>query len=165
MRYLYFILLFLGAILLQTSFYNPLSWNGIRPDFILILVIYMSLFAPAFWGVWGGFWGGLLEDILSGGIFGSAILSKTLSGYGTALLGDKVVLDNPLVQALLVFVVSLFELTLRFLVLKFLDVIRLGAEVFPDLILPQAMMTTLFASPFFWLLRRTQRRWEKKGLL
>jgi len=151
----------LGVFLLQTTPYNPFVWHGVKPDFFLLLIIYLNLFVPASSSAWSGFSGGLLEDLLSGGPLGNATLSKTLSGYGVSLLGNKVVLDNPLVQALLVLIVSLIEASLRLSVLNFFGAVHLGVGAFSEVILPQALLTTLLAPPFFWLLRQGQRRWVR----
>ncbi len=159
MHYLYLAGLVSGVALLQTTPYNPFVWNGVKPDFFLLLIIYLNLFVPASFSAWSGFSGGLLEDLLSGGPLGSATLSKTLSGYGVSLLGNKVVLDNPLVQALLVLIVSLLEASLRFSVLNFFAAVQLGVGAFPGVILSQVLLTTLLAQPFFWLLRQGQQRW------
>ena len=162
-RYLCLAGLFLAVAMLQTSRYLPLSPGAVRPDFFLLLVIYLNLFVYDVADAWSGFAAGLLEDLLSGGAFGAAMFSKTLSGYGVSLLGNMVVLDNPLVQALLVFVVGLAEGGVRFLLLDFLGIVHLELGAAFSLIFSQSLLTTLLALPFFWLLRRGQRFWAPES--
>lgn len=161
MGYLFLVFVFALVTILQTSLYKPISWNGIKPDFFLLVIIYLNLFPSDYRGDWSGFGAGLIEDILSGGPLGSATLSKTLSAYGAFLMGKQVVLDNPFVQLVIVFIVSLLEGFIRFLVLDYLRFVDIGISVFPEIILPQAFITTLTALPFFWLLGYGQRRFLK----
>ncbi len=158
MYYLYLFGFFLGITIVQTSLFTPVSWAGVRPDFFLLLVIYSNLYSSGSKGLWSGFLGGLLEDILSGGVLGAATVSKTFSGCGTLVLGNKVVLDNPLVQMLLVLVVSLCEATLH---LALNRNISMELTTFWSFILPQALITALVAAPFFWLMDRGWRCFSK----
>jgi rod shape-determining protein MreD len=80
-EYLFPFLLFIPAALLQFTFAPLISFNHIAPDFILILLVFYTIQMDQFKGALYGFAFGFMIDIISGGIFGSAMFSKTLSGF------------------------------------------------------------------------------------
>lgn len=72
----------LAVLLLQMSLSDLLTIRGLRPDFILIYVVYVSLKWGSLTGVIAGFSMGLMEDALSAGsLMGLAPLTKSLTGF------------------------------------------------------------------------------------
>ena len=79
-----FKLLFFGIaiLLLQIVLSEFLSINGIRPDFILIYLVYVSVRLGSFSGLIFGFIIGLLSDSFGvGSTFGLSSLTYTITGY------------------------------------------------------------------------------------
>ena len=77
-------LIILGIQILLSDF---LSLNGIRPDFILIFLLYVSVRHGSFIGILLGFTLGLSADLLGVGTsFGLSPLTYTLTGYILGLL-------------------------------------------------------------------------------
>ncbi|MDP2301573.1 MAG: rod shape-determining protein MreD [Ignavibacteria bacterium] len=75
-------LIFFFPILLLQIFFVPLiSIEGIAPDLILMLLVFYTLKNGQFYGTIFGFVCGLFFDFISGGILGSMMFSKTLSGF------------------------------------------------------------------------------------
>lgn len=75
-----FVVAFLGIVLRDTVF-NGLSVAGGKPDFVLIMVVYFSIFRGS---VQGGFLGaafGLLEDLMTGRFIGINAICKGLIGF------------------------------------------------------------------------------------
>ncbi|MCU7494220.1 MAG: rod shape-determining protein MreD [Ignavibacteria bacterium] len=85
MRADYFIaiLLMIPLTILQLTVIPFLSYNQIAPDLLLILLVYYTLKMGQMHGTILGFIFGLFFDLVSGGILGSAMFSKTLSGFLT----------------------------------------------------------------------------------
>ncbi|MEE9166083.1 MAG: rod shape-determining protein MreD [Candidatus Neomarinimicrobiota bacterium] len=72
----------LGVFLTQLFLSELMTIRGIRPDFLLIFVMYMAMQKGSPTGVVTGFVIGFLEDLLSAGsLFGLASLTKSLSGF------------------------------------------------------------------------------------
>lgn len=70
------------AILLQFVLSNPLSIRLIRPDFILIFILYIAVWEGRFWGVIVGFVFGLLVDFSGvGSYFGLSSLTYSIFSY------------------------------------------------------------------------------------
>ncbi len=66
---------------IQLSVIPLISIGSIVPDLIIILVVSFSLRYGQFYGTIFGAFSGLLLDIVSGGILGSAMFAKTISGF------------------------------------------------------------------------------------
>jgi rod shape-determining protein MreD len=70
------------VLLFQAILSEFLSLNGVRPDFILIFILYISVNIGSFHGVLSGFLLGVLSDFLGiGSAFGISPLTYTLTGY------------------------------------------------------------------------------------
>ncbi|MBI5787817.1 MAG: rod shape-determining protein MreD [Candidatus Schekmanbacteria bacterium] len=152
-RVFLFMGIFAAAALWQTSIFNPLKIWHIVPDLFLIIVVYFNLFGLNSQGMWCALGAGLLEDTLSGSPLGQAALSKVLAACATILLGNQMVPDNPVVQSLLVFTISILESTFRlFLIVNFSESISFGWDITWRLILPQAFFTALITPIVFWLM-------------
>ena len=72
--------------------------RGIRPDFLLIFLVYIAVRHGSMTGVICGFVIGLLEDLTGvGSLFGLAPLTKSLTGFLIGRLHGKFQRMNPLV--------------------------------------------------------------------
>lgn len=101
-----FLSLFL-ALLLQI-----LPWSGnlliIRPEFILITVLYWILRAPHLCNIGTAWFAGLIMDLISGGLFGQFALAYVLTAYFAVTYQRRLVLFNVWQQAGYVFLLLLF---------------------------------------------------------
>jgi rod shape-determining protein MreD len=66
---------------LQLTLAEYISIKGVKPDLILITILFFSLIKGPIEGESLGFLGGLLEDIFSHGALGINALSKTAIGF------------------------------------------------------------------------------------
>ncbi|MFQ6673715.1 MAG: rod shape-determining protein MreD [Fidelibacterota bacterium] len=86
------------VLLLQLFLSEYLTVQRIRPDFLLIFVIYIAVREGSLTGVIYGFVLGLMEDFLSAGsLLGLAPLTKSLTGFLMGRLQGKFAKMNPLV--------------------------------------------------------------------
>ena len=87
----------LGVLLLQILLSDFLTIRGLRPDFMLIFVIIVSLRSGSLAGVVAGFSFGLFEDFLSAGsLMGLAPLTKSLTGFMIGRLRGRYITMNPI---------------------------------------------------------------------
>jgi rod shape-determining protein MreD len=95
MRVLYIIaiILFFPLLLLQSTLVPLISIVGVIPDLILILLVYFTLRMGQIHGTVLGFTYGFLLDMITGNIFGSAMISKTISGFVTGYFYNENKLD------------------------------------------------------------------------
>ncbi|MCX6149741.1 MAG: rod shape-determining protein MreD [Ignavibacteriales bacterium] len=107
MRVLYFkaIVLFLILAILQLTIIPFLSYRQIAPDLILILLVYFTLQMGQLNGIILGCMFGLLFDLFSGGIIGSAMFSKTLSGFVAGYFFNENKIDENIKSFMLLFII------------------------------------------------------------
>ena len=96
------ILLFL-SLTLETTFFDLFTFYGVKPDFLLILVLFYSLFRGSIAGAKIGFIFGLAEDLLLGRFVGLNAATKMLIGYLTGFGERKLFKDNLILPLLVVF--------------------------------------------------------------
>lgn len=82
-------IVFLGALVVQTSLLRYVSIGGVRPDLVLIIVVYLGFVRGPEVGTASGFVFGLFEDVYSGGLPGANALIKTILGFTCGLLGKR----------------------------------------------------------------------------
>lgn len=76
------ILIVSGVFLLQLFLTELMAINTIRPDFIMIMILYVGIMHGRFFGVVAGFSAGLLADLAGvGSYFGLAPLTCSVTGY------------------------------------------------------------------------------------
>lgn len=81
--YIFAVLLFIPLAVIQLTLVPWLSYNQVGPDLILILLVFYTLRVGQLGGTILGFIFGLAFDLISGTILGSAMFTKTLSGFLT----------------------------------------------------------------------------------
>ncbi len=82
-KYLKPFLYFIPAVILQLIVVPLIAIENVVPDLVTIVLVYFVLNIGQFYGTALGFAFGLFFDLFSGGVFGSAMLSKTLAGFLT----------------------------------------------------------------------------------
>jgi rod shape-determining protein MreD len=95
MRNLYIaaIVLFFPLLVLQSTIIPFMAIGGVTPDLILILLVYFTLRLGQLHGTILGFVYGFLLDLITGNIFGSAMIAKTISGFITGYFFNENKLD------------------------------------------------------------------------
>ena len=97
-KILYISALGLVSLLFQILLSDFLVIRGIRPDFMLILVLYVSFQFGSLNGVILGFSLGVLEDLISSGsLIGLSSLTKSISGFLIGRLKGKYYIMSPIV--------------------------------------------------------------------
>lgn len=97
MNKLNYILIGCLAFGLQFFLSDFLTIQNVRPDFLLIFVVYVSIQYGSFAGVVAGFSLGLLEDMAGvGSMFGLAPLTKSITGFLIGKLQGRYPRMNPL---------------------------------------------------------------------
>ena len=102
-----FILMLLFSI--QTTFLELLSLGGIKPDLVLIFVVYCGIHFQKNNGIGMGVLVGFIQDNLSGGLLGINTLSKGLAGLFFSSLKDKIIVEGILPISYFLFAASLID--------------------------------------------------------
>ncbi|MDH5717784.1 MAG: rod shape-determining protein MreD [Spirochaetia bacterium] len=135
----------------------------IKPDFLLILTLYYSIYKGEFSALWIGFWGGILQDINLGGIditetgkakyfLGTHALPKTIIGYTAGKLSKGINKDSNFVIFIIIFFASIIKgLIIFFLVAVFHG--NIAAKALITIALPEALYNSVLGIFWFKLLR------------
>ncbi|MFH0734468.1 MAG: rod shape-determining protein MreD [bacterium] len=99
------ILIFIPLVLLQLTVVPLISYNNIGPDLIILPVIYFSIKKGQMYGMVLGFIIGFMFDLISGGIIGSSMFSKTLAGFIAGYFFNENKIDLTLGSVLFMFIV------------------------------------------------------------
>jgi len=103
------LLIALVMLLIQTTFLHSLTIFQMKPDFILILTVYIGLISDDLKGSMLGFFLGLLQDSFSGVGIGVNALSKGLIGLTVGYLRKTTLGYNLLTQLFVVFLATLCD--------------------------------------------------------
>lgn len=148
-EYLFPFLLFIPAAFLQFQFAPLISYNHIVPDFILVLLVFYTIQMDQFRGALIGFAFGFMIDIITGGIFGSAMFSKTLSGFIAGYFANENKIDLYLHSFFFLFIVFLCAIadSISYSFLSGKDVsLSLAVLIFEQGLLP-GLYTALISVP------------------
>ena len=150
--------LFLGVIFLtiQTTLLAFLPIQRIRPDIVFILTLYLGLFYPPISGGILAVFMGFLMDLFSGNSFGLYTLSRPLIFYVAQFFKGRLYLESVVSQFLFVFIFSLLEGLLIYVLLDVLNPGPIGnlSPLLFTLLLPQAFFTGLITPILFLLFHR-----------
>jgi rod shape-determining protein MreD len=158
---LYFLLLVLGALVLQATALNFVSVYGVKPDLALVLVIFNGFLRGTREGAFLGFVGGVLQDLVSGGYFGMNALAKMAAGYLAGLGEGRLYRDKRVIAAGLTWFCTLASQLVYYLLLAMVNVQVPVAAALAGIILPVSFYNALVALPLYGLYYRS----ATKGLL
>ncbi len=145
MRKIFLITAFsLSAILMQVLFVPWMTIREIRPDFLLIMVLFVGRAQGKVGGQVFGFIIGLIADAIGLGSFvGLSALSKTVAGFGAGLLHKRRSRLNPVLFHGFEILVIALHFTIIYMI-NFKGIEISFQIVFLQYILPSILYTSLF---------------------
>lgn len=114
--------IFLVAAFTQFTVLDSVRVWGIKPDLVMILVIFYAFFGGRREGAFWGFIAGLLLDAATGSYFGLNALVYMVAGYLAGVVQTALYKDNPYVVSLVTLLVCLFTGLLHYLLLLYLGI-------------------------------------------
>ncbi|HVJ49791.1 rod shape-determining protein MreD [Desulfitobacterium sp.] len=106
MRYLLMLSMLLLSLILPGTVFSFWSWDGIKPDLIMLFTIYMALHHRPLYGAFWGLGAGILEDFYLGRHFGMYSLTLTGVALLSSWLAQRWNRENFPLITLLVFLVT-----------------------------------------------------------
>jgi rod shape-determining protein MreD len=139
----------LAGWIAQAAIVPFISFGGIQPDIILIIICLFGFFGGPVPGAVAGLAGGLLHDLLVPGNLGLGMLAKTLTGYLSGQV-ERTILGNATLMPMLVvgalsILSQIIYLGLAFLMGQQIELIVAMRAV----VLPSALYTALLGLFFF----------------
>ena len=145
------LLAFMVALILQTSFVPAISLGGIKPDLLIIVLFFFSLKYGVMPGIFVGFFLGLGQDLYSPSLLGQNALVKTVTGALIGLFNERVMRTDPLIKTVLLLVVFIVHDAL-FLVVQIVKLHDSAGSLFTGLFLhtlPRALYSVAVAALFY----------------
>lgn len=105
-------LLFIPVLIFQMTVIPFLAFNGISPDLVLILLVFLTIRNNQIYGTITGFIFGGICDLAFGAILGSTMIAKTLSGFIAGYFSSENKRDSyltPLNFSLIIFLVGIID--------------------------------------------------------
>lgn len=141
---------FLGlGILLQSTVLDFLRVAGVKPDLVVILVVFHAVLRGPREGAFLGLLGGLAEDALSGFYLGMNGLSRALTGYLVGHLAIRLYRENVFIVTLITLLVSWIAEGVNYLLLYTLGVAVPLDKAFLGLIFPIGLYNAVVAMLFY----------------
>ena len=103
------VLLMILALLVQTSWAHTLEIFGVRPDFVLLLVVYVGIVSGQVEATLLGFVSGFLLDVYNPAFMGVNALANAVVGFAVGYSREGIVAEELRVQGLVVFVAGLIQ--------------------------------------------------------
>jgi len=134
------------AIIAQLTVSDWISIMGIKPDFLLLFVLYIGYKEGKVYGILFGFVFGLLQDMTAASAFiGLSALIKSILGFGAGFLQGKFHVLNPVVLYGIAGLLILFGQVLYFGIYYAASPLQFGAML-QHLILPTFAYTAVVGS-------------------
>lgn len=155
MKLVWYPLILLFFVPLQSILMTSISLNGIKPDLGLIVVFFAGLVYGEVDGILLGLTIGLLMDLFSGGPLGPNVVSKTVIGWSSGMVCKTLLNVNAFFTLGSVFCLSLLNGVLSFLLVL---LITGGWGFWASVrwvILPEALYDALLATALFLFASRS----------
>jgi rod shape-determining protein MreD len=94
MRLFYLILVILAFLMMQLVVADRIALGPVRPDFLVLIVAFFSLYRGAVQGSVFGFLLGFLQDLTNPGFLGLNALTKSILGFSVGKVGSKTFPEN-----------------------------------------------------------------------
>ncbi|MDW7674104.1 MAG: rod shape-determining protein MreD [Bacillota bacterium] len=150
MIYVGLFLLALVSLVLQSTVFSYLAIAGVKPDLLLIAVVFFSFIRGHRHGAVLGFCYGLLEDLVVGRFIGLNALIKMTIGFLVGLTEGKIYKENLIAPGLLVLLASIISGYLNLILLGIAGIPLAFGENFWRTIFPIALYNIGLA-PFLYL--------------
>jgi len=139
-------------LLLQLLPFNPISINGIKPDYYLLVAIFLGLYHGENTGMVWGLGLGIVEDILAGSYFGLNGFTKVTCGFLAGILKKRLVYENFILHFLISFIFTVFDLSVVIFVTNIAQNPFGQINTFLKVIILSAIYNGVMAIPFFFIL-------------
>ncbi len=159
MRWLMFIILTAGVLTLQSAVAPRLEIFGVRPDWLLVIVVFFSLYAPPQDAILGGWLIGILADLMTIERLGLLALSYALAAALVTATRDGLFRYRAVTQF---FVVLSVCLIVRFGWLIFRRMMYWSTAPWPVELLTDCLLASLYTAawaPLLYAVLLPRSRW------
>jgi len=149
------------AAIIESTLLSLVTIGGIRPNLMLVLVIFIGLHSDWNEALEAGIVGGILRGVMGTGSIGMNLVILGLCGLSAGYCKNKVFKENFLTQILLTFLIALaFNISTLFIEIAVRDVPTIGINMMSisiKTLIVLSIYTSLFSPPTFFCLKRLLR--------
>ena len=149
------LLVFILVILQSTLFYYVIP-NGVIPDFALIVVAFCGARRGMQEGQILGFLNGLAEDFMTASFPGFNALIKTIIGFLSGTIKNKMLFDPVIFPSMFILIVTLLKGALTAVTACLFFPEGFFPVVFSSRFLIEIVLNALFAPLFYLILKKTR---------
>lgn len=157
MKVILWMVIVVASLILQATILPLVSFNGVWPDLLLIVVVSSSLLLGKEQGVSLGFLAGLLQDLAGGNIFGVNTLSKLIIGYLFGMAERQVFKEHLLLPVLAMSIATVFNSAITFVILLLLGYKIELAPALVNNVLPLVIYNVIVAIPVHQVIYRVSK--------
>ena len=152
-RILFIAILMLVAFLIEFIFFNQFG-RWLKPDLLLLLVIYFNLAFGIRFSLVTALFAGILRDSFSINVFGMNIFAFLLCAYLTTLIKRYLFhMGSTASRVLIVLIISTFYCLVLYILNSLFSEVNFG-QMIAYVWFPQILITMLLANHVFRLLRK-----------
>jgi len=148
------ILMLIIALILQLTFPPDLIFKGVRPDFLLVVVVVIGLIRGVKEGIGFGFIAGILQNIFQGGFSGVYILVKILVGGLSGFIEKIIFKDKYIFPPLVIFFITIIQETVVILLSEKLLFNINYLSALTSIILPEAFLNSVLGFFVYYIYYR-----------
>lgn len=151
-----------ASLLLQVTILDRVGMSGVKPDIVLISLVFSGLFLGKRTGLEAGIAAGILKDTFALDFFGVNTAILALVGYLSGYIGENVSRESVLTRTIATAALTAVSMSLHFfLVAVFSKWLSIGfGEYFIYTAIPASLYTSLVSIPVYHVLIR---RYDLRG--
>jgi len=149
------LLLICILVVLQSTLFYYMIPNAVIPDFALIIIAFCGARKGIGEGQLLGFMGGLAEDFITASFPGFNALIKTLIGFLSGTVKNKVLFDPVIFPSIFIFCASLLKGIFAAAIAHLFFPKGYFPAVFTTSFMLEILLNTLLAPPVYLLLKKT----------
>ncbi len=150
------------AVVLQSSVIPQIRIFGGEPDLVLLLVLSWSIHGRLEQDVTWAFVGGIAQDLMSATPLGASVVGLILLAFGIDQLKQQVYRIGFMLIIALVIAGTVLQKVVLMLIAGFSGFTVAPIQNLTYVILPTIAYNLLFVGPVYWIVRRVQRRSERR---
>lgn len=149
MRLILILLLIGASLLVQVSALNSFQIFGVKPDLVMLVVVFNAFLRGHREGAFVGFVAGIFQDILTGSYIGLNALSYMTVGYLVGMTEAKLYKDSSVIIMVLTWFASIAGQLVYYLLLLFGGVGISPVVALTRVMFPAATYTALLVPLFY----------------
>ncbi|MCH7960376.1 MAG: rod shape-determining protein MreD [Candidatus Hydrogenedentes bacterium] len=151
---LIWVLLIVTAAIVEATWLGALRFQGVLPDLILLLVVYVAIVGTPERAMATGLLGGLFQDVAADSSLGHHVICLVIVGFVVGKLSRRLITDSPAVKVGLVFGAGLLH-GIIYVTVSYVQNPDMNAlHAIAVSVIPRSFYTALLTPIFYFMLNQ-----------